>query len=67
MIMDVDVLTGQPASAHICDTQPWRVRRVRTHPEPHSSLGYGEGGKRAQHQSYGHYKYYGKQGTNGLH
>lgn len=62
MIMDVDVMTGEPASAHLCSTQPWRVRRVRTIAEPHSSYGHGEGGKRAQHQSYSHYKYYGKWG-----
>ena len=59
VIMDVDVMTGQPASAHLCSTQPWRVRRVRTCAVPPSSYGHGEGGKRAQHQSYSHYKYYG--------
>jgi hypothetical protein len=60
MLMDVDLMTGQPASAHVCETQPWRVARVKSYPVPHSSYGHGEGGKRAQHQLYGFYKYYGK-------
>lgn len=60
MIMDVDLMTGQPASAHICATQPWRVVKVKTHAVPPNSYGYGEGGKRAQHQTYGFYKYYGE-------
>jgi len=58
--MDVDLLTGQPASPHICSTQPWRVARVKSHRLPHSSYGYAEGGKRARHQTYEFYKYYGE-------
>lgn len=61
VLMDVDLMTGQPASADMCVNQPWRVARVKTRPVSHSSYGYGEGGKRAQHQSYGFYKYYGEQ------
>jgi hypothetical protein len=60
MIMDVDLLTGQPASAHICSTQPWRVARVKSHAVQHSSYGHGEGGQRAQHQTYNFYKYDGE-------
>jgi hypothetical protein len=59
-LMDVDLMTGQPASADMCTTQPWRVARVKTRPVPHCTYGYAEGGRRAQHQSYGFYKYYGE-------
>lgn len=58
-LVDVDLLTGEPASAHICDIQPWRVARVRSYAEPHSVNGHGEGGKRA-HQSYQFYKHNGR-------
>jgi hypothetical protein len=61
MLMDVDLMTGQPASVDMCTTQPWRVARVKTRPVSHSCCGHGEGGKHAQHQSYGFYKYYGEQ------
>lgn len=60
VIMDVDLMTGQPASAHICSTQPWRVARVKSCAVQHSSYGHSEGGKRAQHQTYHFYKYNGK-------
>ena len=59
MLVDVDLLTGSPATEHICSAQPWRVARVKSRAVPNSSYGYGEGGKRAQHQSYNYYKYYG--------
>jgi hypothetical protein len=50
-IMLVDVLTGEPASAHLCSTQPWRVAHVKTRGSGSVGGRAEAGGTRAQHQS----------------
>lgn len=49
-------MEGKPVTK---DVEHWRKVRVVSAPISPSAYGYGENGKRAAHQDYRYYKYYG--------